>query len=172
MRKILALASIALLSATAFAEGEMQAPKPSEEIKALAKNIVGVWKCDGKSQLEGKEMTFKNKATFTSELGGFVIAGQYEFSPKKVMARDMVGYDAGTKTFTRATYDAFGGILVSTSKGFEGGVMTWTGKGTQMGMPTEETQTTTQKSGNEVVITGTQKGPGPQNTSYELTCKK
>jgi len=172
MRMILALASIGLLPATAFGEGNLPAPpKPPEEMKALAKNMVGVWKCDGKSQMGGKEMTYKSKATFTSELDGFVIAGKYE-GMNKVMARDLLGLDSATKTFTRTSYDAFGGLSVATSKGSEGGVMTWTGKGSQMGKPIEETQTITQKGPNEVVVAGTQKGPGQESTTYELTCKK
>lgn len=172
MRKILVWASIAFFSATAFGEGEMHAPKPSDEIKALAKSMLGVWKCDGKSKMaDGKEVTYKNKATFTSELDGFVVAGKYE-GMNKVMARDFTAYDSETKMFTRSSYDAFGGVSSGTAKGKEGGVITWTLKGSQMGSATEETQTVTDKGPKEVLVTGTQKGPGAENVTYELKCKK
>jgi hypothetical protein len=173
MRMIVAMASIGLFSAVAFGEDEMPAPKPSEEIKMLAKTMVGVWKCDGKSQMGGKEMTYKTRTTFTSALDGFYIAGKHEAAPKKkVMASEMIAFDPGTKTFTRTGFDAWGGLETATSKGPEGGVLTWTGKGRQMGMDVEGTQTVTEKGPNEWLVTGTQKGPGPMSISYELKCKK
>jgi hypothetical protein len=154
----------------------MGAPKPSEEITKMAKDMVGVWKCDGKMTMNGKEQKDTGKMVFTSELDGHFIGSRYE-SPKSkenpagYKGKGMMGYDAASKTYTSVGHDNMGGMMMMTSKGWEGDTLTWTGKGKMMGMELENKETVTKKGPREVQVTGTSTGGG-MTMSWESTCKK
>jgi hypothetical protein len=203
MRKIFTFLSVSLFSLTAFAQAgkpekaeptpaakpaepaakpaEPAAPaadmmKPADEMKAMAKDMIGVWKCEGKMNMGGKEMKDTGKMTFTSELDGHFIGGRYD-SPKSkdnpmgFKGKSMMGYDRGTKMFVSTGYDNMGGMMSMQSKGFEGDKLEWTGKGKMMGAEMDSKETITKKGPREVTISGTMSGGG-QTMSWDSTCKK
>lgn len=154
----------------------MAAPKPSEEITKMAKDMVGVWKCEGKMSMNGKETKDTGKMVFTSELDGHFIGSRYESpkskeNPNGFKGKGMMGYDAATKTFVSTGQDNMGGTASMTSKGWEGDTLTWTGKGKMMGMELDSKETVTKKGPREVTVAGTMTGGG-MNMSWETTCKK
>ena len=176
MRKLCTLLSVGLLSATAYAEDMMGAPKPSDEITAMAKDMVGVWKCDGKMNMAGHEMAQKGKMVFTKELDGHFIVGRYESpktkeNPAGYKGHSMMSYDAATKTYTSVEHDNMGGVGMMESKGWEGDTLTWTGKAKMMGMEMPCKQTITRKGPREVSMTG-EMGSGDHAMKWESTCKK
>jgi hypothetical protein len=174
MRNLYTLMSVALCSSAALAqEGP---PKPAPELAAMAKEMVGVWKCEGKMSMGGKEMKDKGKMTYTTDLDGHFISGRYE-SPKSkenpmgFKGRSMIGYDPATKMFVSHDHDNMGGTAVIQSKGWEGDTITWTGKAKMMGQEMDTKQVITKKGPREVALSG-QAGSGAQAMSWESTCKK
>jgi hypothetical protein len=150
--------------------------KPAEEIKAMAKDMIGVWKCEGKMNMGGKEQKDTGKMVFTSELDGHFIGGRYESpktkeNPAGFKAKSMIGFDPASKMFVSSGQDNMGGWAMAQSKGFEGDTLTWTGKAKMMGADMDTKETITRKGPREVSLTGSMTGGG-QTMSWESTCKK
>jgi hypothetical protein len=149
----------------------MGAPKPPEEMQQL-KDMVGVWKCEGKSTVAGKEMRDKATASFAWDLDKFFLSSRMD-SPKSkdnpmgYKGRAMYGYDASSKQFVSMGVDNMGGMSMMTSKGWNGDKMEWAGKSKMMGQEMDAKETITKKGPREVMISGT---AGP--VTWESTCKK
>lgn len=201
MRKIFTIASVLCLgTATAFAQsGEakkepaaaatkpadakppaggdmmMGAPKPPEELQQL-KDMVGVWKCEGKTTIAGREMADKSTATFMWDLDKFFVSARMD-SPKTrenpigYKGRTMFGYDTGAKQFVSMGVDNMGGMSMMTSKGWSGDSMEWAGKAKMMGKEVDVREKVTKKGPREVSLSGGV-GSGPEAVTWESTCKK
>src|SRR5262249_19705712 len=150
MRKILAVASITLISTVAFAQGGaapppaekkapepaaakpaekapapdmgMPAPKPADQLQQL-KAMIGTWKCEGKFTMGGKTMTEKSTAKFAWDLDNFFVEGTFESPKSKENPRGYRGkatYGWDGKQFVEMTHDNMGGVGMATSQGWVG----------------------------------------------------
>lgn len=153
------------------AKAPMAAPKPPAELQQL-KDMVGTWKCDGKTTIAGKEMVSKMTARFNWDLDNYFVVAAMD-SPKSkdnptgYKSRATYGYDAGGKQFVAMGVDSMGGMSMLTSKGWDGDKMDWAGKTRAMGQEMDTKETITRKGPREVTISGTS---GP--VTWESTCKK
>jgi hypothetical protein len=149
----------------------MGAPKPAEELQQL-KDMVGVWKCEGKTVVGGKEMQDKSTATFMWDLDKFFVSSRMESpkskdNPSGYKGRAMYGWDPGAKQFVAMGVDNMGGMSMLTSKGWSGDKMEWAGKAKMMGQEMDAKETITKKGPREVMISGS---AGP--VTWESNCKK
>lgn len=168
MRRL--LAAVCFVPALALADE----PRPPAELAQL-KELVGVWKCEGKARMGGKESPTRAVYTVVPELDAFVYVGRLE-SPRTATApayrgRDIYGYDAGNKMFTAFSVDNTGAWGSMTSKGWEGDKLSWSGK-TRVGageLPVE--QTLARKGADQLTITGSQ-GAGDNTFTWEANCRK
>lgn len=154
---------------------EMQMPKPAAELQQL-KMMVGTWHCDGKGNMNGKDMSMKSTYKVAADLDNFWLVGKLEGAKSKEMpigykSVDYYNYDAGSKQFVMASFDNMGSWYNATSKGWDGDKMAWTGKARMMGMDADTTLTVTKKGDKEVALSGTTTAPGYKD-SMEITCKK
>ncbi len=153
---------------------KMEAPKPAPELEAMAKNMVGSWKCSGKAMdMAGAAMEFKNLALKeTLDLEKFWIKGEMtgQIGPMKVRTLDYITYDAGQKKWFRASVDNHGGHETNWSSDGK----TWDGESSMMGMSMKSKATldvTTPgkewKLNAQMSMDGKKWAPG-----FEMTCKK
>ena len=201
MRKIFTITSVLCLGvATAFAQAGEQAkkepaaaatkpadarppaggdmmggPRPPEEMQQM-KDMVGVWKCEGKTTVGGREMADKSTATFMWDLDKFFISARMD-SPKSkdnptgYKGRTMFGYDTGAKQFVSMSVDNMGSMSMMTSKGWSGDSMEWAGKSKMMGKDMDAREKVTRKGPREVTLSGGV-GSGAEGVTWEATCKK
>jgi hypothetical protein len=189
MRKVCTLALL-LVSTHAFAQApEKEAAKPAEappaagadmmappaELQQL-KDMVGVWKCQGKFSMGGKEMQDKSKIAWSWDLDKHFLAGtmtseKSKENPDGFKGKMFVGYDPGSKMFQMVSLDSMGAVSMGQSKGWEGDSLKWTNKIKVMGMAMDGSETITRKGPREVTVSG-QAGSGPQAMTWETTCKK
>lgn len=153
----------------------MAAPKPAEEMKQL-KDMVGVWKCEGKMVMGGKEIPEKSGATFTWDLDKHFLSARYDSpktkeNPTGYKGRVMYGWDPVAKQFVAMGVDNMGGISVMTSKGWSGETMEWTGKTKAMGKEHDAHQKVMKTGPREVALSGGM-GSGAEAMTWESTCKK
>ena len=188
--KIVAL-SLSLIAPVAFAQpaaDKKAAPPPAEKKAPEAappampmptrdaaldqyNNMAGTWKCEGKMNMGGKEMTMKSQAKFAWDMDKYWMVANFT-SPK---AKDMpaykgmgfYGYDAANKQFVSYHFDNMGGSGMATSKGKSGTGWEWAGKGYMMGQAMETKTTITEVSPKEVKISSSAGG-----MTEEMTCKK
>ena len=151
------------------------APKPTAELDQL-KMMVGTWHCDGKGNMNGKDMAMKSTYRVADKLDKFWLVGELEGAKSKEMpvgykSIDFYNYDVGSKQFVMASFDNTGAWYNATSKGWEGDKMEWTGKARMMGMDADTKTTITKKNDKEVSLVGSTTAPGFKET-MEITCKK
>jgi len=188
MRKLCTLALL-LVSTHAFAQASgKEAAKPAETPPAGAdmmapapelqqlKDMVGVWKCDGKFSMGGKETKDTSKMVFSWDLDKHFMAGTYtseksKENPNGFKGKSFIGYDPGSKMFTSVGVDSMGAVMMGQSKGWEGDTFVWTNKIKFGGMAMDGKETITRKGPREVNVVGSA-GSGPQAMGWESTCKK
>lgn len=153
---------------------KMAAPKPAPELEAMAKTMVGSWKCAGKAMdMAGAAMEFKGLALKeTLDLEKFWIKGEMtgQIGPMKVRMIEYITYDAGQKKWFRASVDNHGGHETNWSSDGK----TWDGESVMMGMSMKSKATldfTTP--GKEWKITAQMSMDGKKwAPGFEMTCKK
>ncbi len=105
-----------------------EAPKPPAEIDAMAKNIVGNWKCTGTSTgPDGSSSKMTGKITAKVDLDKWWISDVFEGKGDRG-AFKMVAYstfDAGSKKWRRVSIDNMGHQYVGTSDGMKDGKLVW-----------------------------------------------
>ena len=189
MRKVCTLALL-LVSTNVFAQASgKEAAKPAEAAPAAGadmmapapelqqlKDMVGVWKCEGKFSMGGKEMQDKSKMAWSWDLDKQFMAGtmtseKSKDNPNGYKGKIFIGYDPGSKMFQQVALDSMGAVSMGQSKGWEGDTLKWSNKMKMMGMAMEGTETITRKGPREVHVSGSA-GTGPQAMTWESTCKK
>jgi hypothetical protein len=105
-----------------------EAPKPPAEIEAMAKNIVGNWKCTGTTtNPDGSTGKMTGKITAKVDLDKWWINDVFEGKGDRG-AFKMVAYstfDAGSKKWRRVSIDNMGHQYVGTSDGMKDGKLVW-----------------------------------------------
>lgn len=103
-------------------------PKPHADLAAMAKTVIGAWKCKGDSfEMPGgakTPVTATNKVTV--ELDKFWIVDNLEVKggmPFKMIA--YTTYDSGAKKWRRVAVTNMGGYMVGTSDGMKDNKMDW-----------------------------------------------
>ncbi len=153
---------------------KMEAPKPAPELEAMAKTMVGTWKCSGKAMdMTGAAMEFKGVTIKqTLDLEKFWIKGEMtgQIGPMKVRNLDYITYDAAQKKWFRMSVDNHGGHETNWSTDGK----TWDGESVMMGASmkskaTMEVATPGKewKIGVQLSMDGKKWAPG-----FEMTCKK
>jgi hypothetical protein len=177
------LAALTLAATSALAEDKkpaapaapaMAPPKPDPALDQL-KNMVGTWKCEGKMNMGGQDMSMKSTAKFAWDLDNFWVVGKFESAKAKGMPQfkgtAYYGYDPATKMYLELMVDNMGGWGRATSKGREGDKEEWTGKAMMMGKEMDIKSTITFKGDKEVQISDVMGAP-PEAMTSEMTCKK
>lgn len=182
MKNLLTITALLALASTATADDKkpvdakkapeapkMEAPKPSQELTDMGKNMVGNWKCTGKAMgMDFKGMTIKStldmeKFWIKSEMAGSI-------GPIKVKTIEYITFDAGQKKWFRLAVDNHGGH----EKNWSADGKVWEGEMTMMG------QTTKSKATMEWVTPAKEWKIGAQmsadgkkwETGFEMNCKK
>ena len=177
------LAALTLAGTSALAQDKkpaapappaMGAPKPDPALDQY-KGMAGTWKCEGKMNMGGGEISMKSTAKFAWDLDKFWMVGKFESAKTKGMPQfrgtAYYGYDPTTKQYVELMVDNMGGWGRGTSKGREGDKEEWTGKGMMMGKEMEFKTTITYKGDKEVQISDSM-GTAPEAMTSEMTCKK
>lgn len=106
-----------------------EAPKPPAEIDAMAKNVVGNWKCTGtETAMDGTTGKITGKVTGKLDLDKWWINDVTEGKSDKRGAYKMVAYstfDATSKKWRRISVDNLGVQYVGTSDGIKDGKLVW-----------------------------------------------
>lgn len=144
--------------------------RPPTELEQL-KELIGVWRCEGKSANGGKETRTRATYTVSPELDGFVVVGRME-SPRSdagpaYRGRDIYGYDAGARLFNLFGVDNMGSWSTMSSKGWQGDRMEWAGRSLVAGKEVTLKMSIARKGPREIAITGSQ-----DEAAWESTCKR
>ncbi len=132
------LATVALVgSATADTKGAPAAaktevkpepPRPPAEIEAMAKNVVGTWKCTGTSSgMDGSSEKMTAKVVAKVDLDKWWINDVVEGKGSRGSFR-MISYstfDAASKKWRRISIDNYGNQYVGTSDGMKENKLVW-----------------------------------------------
>lgn len=107
---------------------KLEAPKPPAEIEAMAKTLVGNWKCTGTTaNQDGSTAKLAGKITAKVDLDKWwisdVFEGKAERGPFKMIAYST--FDAGSKKWRRVSIDNFGNQYIGTSDGLKDGKLVW-----------------------------------------------
>jgi Protein of unknown function (DUF1579) len=144
--------------------------KPAPELQAY-KSMIGVWRCEGKMTMGGKEMKTTGQYRAAWDLDNrWVIAhfdGKAAGMPGSHKGLDLYGYDPVSKMYVSVGFDNFGGMMTSKSKGWEGDKEEWSGSGTMMGKSVDAKWTVTKKSDKEFLLAGNE-----GTDTWEADCKK
>jgi hypothetical protein len=189
MKKLITISAVLAFAATATADDKkpeakkpeapakdaapkMEAPKPAPELAAMAKDMVGSWKCAGKASDGTNTMDFKDMSVkYSLDLEKFWIKGEMKGSigPMKVTSIDYLTYDAGQKKWYRLAVDNHGGQeVVSSTDG-----KTWEGEMRMGASIKEKAVLETIKPGKEWKITAQMSMDGKKwMPGFEMTCKK
>lgn len=108
--------------------GKPEMPKPPAEIDAMAKGIVGTWKCTGSTtNPDGSTLKMTAKVTAKLDLDKWWISDVTEAKndrgPFKMVAYST--FDAGSKKWRRVSVDNMGTQYVGTSDGIKDGKLVW-----------------------------------------------
>ncbi len=110
-------------------EVKPEPPKPPAEVEAMAKNVVGVWKCTGtETGMDGVANKMTAKVTGKLDLDKWWINDVIEGKSDKRGAFKMVAYstfDASSKKWRRLSIDNMGHQYVGTSDGIKDGKLVW-----------------------------------------------
>ncbi len=153
---------------------KMEMPKPSAELTALAKDMVGNWKCSGKAMdPTGAAMEFKNLSIKqTLDLDKFWLRGEMtgQIGPVKVRNIDYISYDATQKKWFRLAVDSHGGQETNWSSDGK----TWEGEQRMMGMAVKVKATMeVVKPGKEWKLAAQMSSDGKKwAPGFEMACKK
>ena len=153
---------------------KMEMPKPSAELTAMAKDMVGNWKCSGKAMdPTGAPMEFKNMSIKqTLDLDKFWIRGEMtgQIGPVKVRSVDYISYDATQKKWFRLAVDNHGGQETNWSSDGK----TWEGEQRMMGMAVKVKATMdVVKPGKEWKLAAQMSPDGKKwAPGFEMVCKK
>jgi hypothetical protein len=103
-------------------------PKPPAEVEALARNLVGSWKCTGsETAMDGSTNKLTGKITARIDLDRWwihdVFEGKSERGGFKMVAYST--FDASSKKWRRVSIDNFGHHYVGTSDGLRDGKLVW-----------------------------------------------
>jgi hypothetical protein len=105
-----------------------EAPKPPAEIDAMAKSLVGNWKCTGTTtNPDGSTGKMTGKITAKVDLDKWWISDVFEGKGERGTFK-MVAYstfDAGSKKWRRVSIDNMGHQYVGTSDGMKDGKLVW-----------------------------------------------
>lgn len=176
MRTLFTKITLASVALTGIATAD--APKPPADIDAMAKNILGTWKCTGTEHAadgSAKPMTGKMIAKLDLDKWWIhdVFEGKGPRGTFKIVAYST--FDAGSKKWRRVSVDSVGHQYVGTSDGMKDGKLTWNMDflGTMgSGQFKDTVDTTDPKAG--VKFSGTMsmdKGKSWKPV-YDMTCKK
>ncbi len=153
---------------------KVEAPKPAAELTAMAKDMVGTWKCAGKAAdpASGSSIDFKDVSVkYSLDLEKFWLKGEMKGSigPMKVSSIDYITFDAGQKKWYRLAVDNHGGQeIVSSTDG-----KTWDGEMRMGASIKEKAVMETIKPGKEWKITAQMSMDGKKwMPGFEMTCKK
>jgi hypothetical protein len=191
MKRMLQIA-IALMAMTGVASADAHAekkaptadkkapppqPKPAAEIDAMAKLVVGTWRCKGESvNMDGSkaQVTATNKAKL--DLDKFWITDTLEV--KGAMPFKMTMYttfDPAAKKWRRVAVDNWGSYMVGTSDGMKDNKMTWnmdTVGAMGSGQFRDHVDTSDAKAGVKMWGEMSADKGKTWNKVYEMTCKK
>jgi hypothetical protein len=177
----LSLVTLAGLAGLATAgDGDVTAPaatmpKPPADIAAVAKAMVGTWKCTGTAMdAAAKEVptkgTFKNK----SDLDGWWLTTSFAETKKGGFKfTSLMSFDDKAKKWTKTMFDNMGGRETTESTGMKDNKVEW--KGTSVGpMGTMQSRHNEQiVSPKEVHMMGEYSQDGTKwMKAYDLVCKK
>lgn len=109
-------------------EPKMEAPKPPADIEAMAKNVVGTWKCTGTTTTPaGATEKMTGKVTAKIDLDKWWINDVVEAKDARGTFK-MVSYstfDASSRKWRRVSLDNMGTQYVGTSDGMKDGKLVW-----------------------------------------------
>jgi hypothetical protein len=110
-------------------EVKPEPPKPPGEVDAMAKNVVGNWKCTGtETAMDGSSSKITGKVTAKLDLDKWWINDVVEGKSDKRGGYKMVSYstfDASSKKWRRISIDNMGTQYVGTSDGMKDGKLVW-----------------------------------------------
>jgi hypothetical protein len=108
---------------------KVEAPKPPAEIDAMAKNVVGNWKCTGtETAMDGSTSKITGKVTGKLDLDKWWLNDVTEGKSDKRGAFKMIAYstfDTSSKKWRRIAIDNMGVQYVGTSDGIKDGKLVW-----------------------------------------------
>jgi hypothetical protein len=158
--------------------GDPKAPTPPTEVDAMAKAIVGIWKCAGtETAQDGSAKPITGKITAKLDLEKWWINDVFEGKGARGNFK-LVAYstfDSSSKKWRRVSVDSMGHQYVGTSDGMKDGKLTWNLDflGTMgSGQFKDTLDTTDQKGGVKFAGSMSMDKGKTWKPVYEMTCKK
>ena len=182
--KYLTMTTLLLTTVLGIAGASAQEPpappsKPAAENDGL-KMFIGNWTCAGTAMAgPGKTVKVKATAKVKNELGGFWQSFVYTEQktkdyPMAITAMGTWGWEAQSKKFVRAEFQANGAYVTGTSTGWSGDTFSWDLEVSNFMGKISAVHTFTKKGDKEFAHKIDAKVPGSPGpvTLFEVTCKK